>query len=186
MDVVTAEMEGFWEDPRRAKDPVSSTGFLLDTISTLLRLGVSSTLLLFGECLSSRELSRGFDNCVSTSGRRCKFCACSIADEFGRDEGVPPMGEAVNCCGLPPLRVLAGIDTGEDFTGVMSTRVGTAAAEVLRREIDGDWAAGRVPRMLPPLIVLLPRCPVKLSRMAFISTGMGTWCTRLTVGQSAA
>lgn len=169
----------------------------LGVASMLFRLGRSSTLCLFGELFfASRELLRRF-SWVSTRGRRSMLWTWSIAEELGREQETlstpalrPPAPRVVgSCCGLPPLPLrLGGMDTGDALMGVVSPRAGVATLELVRRDREGGCDEGRFPRMLPVLngSTLELLCPVIDSKIALISEGMGTRCTRLTVGQSAA
>ena len=185
----------------REIEPVRSMLLREGATPALFRPGRSSTLFLLGDpFLASRELSRRF-SCVSTRGRRSIFWTWSIADEFGSDDEVPSpllvrepeLSEVGICCGLPPLplRLFCGIVTETALMGVVSPRLGKPTDElVLRRDNDGGWEVIGLPRMLPLLkaraVALELRCPVMDSRIALISTGIGTRWTRLTVGQSAA
>ena len=188
------------DDTLRDSELVRSMLLRDGVTSPLFRPGRSSTLFRLGDpFLASRELLRRF-SWVSTSGRRRRFCTCSMADAFGSEEEMlsvatlrpTVLSDVGCCCGLPPLRVLVGMGTVEALLGVVSPRAGRVTDElVLRLDNDGGVDGGRLPRRLPAppnakADALELRWPVIVSRMAFISTGMGTRCTRLTVGQSAA
>ena len=143
VEVVAAEMDGLLlDDPLRDSEPPKSMLLRLDEESRLFRLGISSTLFLFGDprlvSRASRECSRRFS--------RNKIWTCSIVEEFGSDAEMLSEVElrelelrvGVCCLGLPQLRVLCGGRDGEVLLGGVSPRPDRVKMElVLRRDNEG-------------------------------------------------
>lgn len=157
---------------------------------------LSSIDLRPGEYLGSRDVSRRFSTCVSTEERLGVF-VCSAAGGFrpeGDPSSLPELRDVVlerdvtDCCGESPPRALLGVTGGPALGGVVSVRVVEAEVfPVLLDRVAGCEGGDADPRELLPNPRTGPlRWPVKLSRIALISEGMGTWWTTVTAGQSAA
>lgn len=102
---------------------------------------------------------------------------------MGSEEGTPPRTSGFARMdgprrGLPPLRPLPGINTGDDFVGIIGLL--RLVVELFLRSISGKGAP------LPPPVLPLGLFLDKVSKIFFISGGIGTECTILTASQSAA
>lgn len=107
-----------------------------------------------------------------------------MAETLGSDEGTPPRGSVfprVDCPrrGLPPLRPLDGINTGDVFVADKGGLL-RLVFELFLRSISGKDTP------LPPPVELGLFLEDRVSKIVLISGGIGTEYMTLTVGQSAA